>query len=289
MVIPRKKLKNGFSLPFLGLGTWKIGGDEKRDPYSNDSEFIGSIRTAIDRGITHIDTAEMYAEGHAEEIVGEAIKGFAREKLFLTSKVWHNHLHYDDLISSCEKSLKRLGTDYLDLYLIHMPSIDVPLKESMKALDRLKREKLILNIGLSDFAKDTFRKAQGLTSNKIVCDQVHYNLIYREPEATGLLDYCQKNDVMLVAWRPVEKGLLTENPPAVMKKMMEKYGKTPSQIALNWLHSQENVVTICKMNNESHIVQNLESAGWMLDKNDVEDLRKNFPGQKDVSNAVPLR
>src|SRR3989338_4280570 len=289
MTIPHKKLKNGFALPCLGLGTWRMGGDRKRDPRSDDQKYINAIQNAIKKGITHIDTAEMYAEGHAEELVGTAIKDFDRRKLFITSKVWQSNLHYENVLKSCENSLKRLGTDYLDLYLIHMPNQQIPLEETIKAMDRLKKEKLIKYIGLSDFSKSTFQKAQSFSSNKIVCDQVHYNLIYREPEASGLLEYCQKNDVMLVAWRPVEKGLLSVSPPDVMRQVMEKYGKSASQIALNWLFSQKNVAVICKMTDSSHLEENLGSLGWSLEDRDIEDLRLNFPGQKEVSGAVPLR
>lgn len=289
MTIPRKKLKNGFSLPYLGLGTWRMGGDRKRDPQSDDKKYISAIENAIKMGITHIDTAEMYAEGHAEELVGEAIKRTPRKKLFITSKVWHSNLHYDDVLKSCENSLKRLGTDHLDLYLIHMPNHEIPLEETIQAMDRLKKEKLIKNIGLSDFSKETFQKAQDFSSHKIVCDQVHYNLIYREPEASGLLTYCQENDVMLVAWRPVEKGLLSVNPPEVMRQMVEKYGKSPAQIALNWLLSQKKVVAISKMTQQDHLVENFGSLGWKMQHQDLEVLRKSFPGQQVVSPAVPLR
>ena len=131
MTIPTKKLKSGFEMPVFGLGTWKMGGDVNYNPNNDDEADIKAIKKAIDMGITHIDTAEKYAEGHAEKLVGKAIKGYKRSKLFIVSKVAESNLKYDDLINSCKKSLERLGTDYLDLYLIHGPSLTIPIQESI--------------------------------------------------------------------------------------------------------------------------------------------------------------
>lgn len=115
MKIPTKKLKSGFEVPIYGLDTWQMGGRFERDLNNDDGADIRSIKNAIDLGVTHIDTAEKYAEGHAEELVGEAIKGYDRSKLFLVSKVGSNHLRFHDLLNSAKQSLKRLGVDYLDL------------------------------------------------------------------------------------------------------------------------------------------------------------------------------
>jgi diketogulonate reductase-like aldo/keto reductase len=169
-----------------------------------------------------------------------------------------------------------------------MPNPNIPIAESMRAMDHLKEEGLIRNIGLSNFSVERFREAQECTENRIVANQLHYNLIYREVERRGLVDYCQKNDVMLVAWRPVEKGKLTERGTGVLDEMCNKYNKTPAQVAINWLTSQKNVVTLSKMGSMSHLQENLGALDWKMDKKDVEKLRKEFPGQKDVSDAVPL-
>jgi len=287
--IPLKKLESGFTMPAFGIGTWKMGGDDHRNPENNDSLDIQAIRNAIDAGITHIDTAERYADGFAEKFVGEAIQGHRRNKLFIVSKVWKTHLKYDDVLKACEGSLRRIKTDYLDLYLIHMPDPKVPIAETMRAMDRLKKEGLIRNIGVSDFTKDRMIKAQAATRNKIVATQVHYNLIFREPERAGVLNYCQKNDVMLIAWRPVQQGALTKSGIQILDLMGKKYKKTPAQIAINWLISQQNVVTLVKMRSRKNLEENLEAIGWTLDREDVERLRTEFPDQKDISNAVPLQ
>lgn len=166
---------------------------------------ISAIRNCIEHGITHIDTAELYANGYTETLIAAALKGYNRSGIFLVSKAHWDHLSYDGIIHACRESLKRLETNYLDLYLLHSYNAKFPLKESMEALDYLVTEGLVRNIGVSNFTKEHLAEAQSYTKNKIVCNQVHYNLIFREAEATGLLRYCQENDVFLSAWRPVQK------------------------------------------------------------------------------------
>lgn len=275
-------------MPVFGLGTWKMGGDKKRDPQNDDEADIQAIETAIEAGISHIDTAENYAEGHAEELIGQAIKSYARENLLLVSKISPENLKYEDLIRSAKASLKRLQTNYLDLYLIHAPNLNIPIKETMKAMDFLIEEGLVKNIGVSNFSRQRLEEAQAFTNNKIVANQLHYNLIIREPERKGLVDYCQKNDVMFIAYRPIQKGAVIQEGSAILREMSEKYKKTPTQVALNWVISQPNVVTISKMRDKNHLKENLGSFGWQMTKEDIERLRRNFPNQKDVSDVVAL-
>jgi len=286
--IPTKTLKNGFSLPVFGLGTWLMGGRLERDFENDDKADIKAIKNAIENGITHIDTAEIYADGYSETLVGQAISDYKREDLFLVSKAQVKNLSYKDLITSAKNSLKRLNTSYLDLYLLHRPNPEISIKETMSALDFLKSEGLIRNIGVSNFSKERLIEAQKYTKNKIVVNQVHYNLKFREPQRTGLLEYCQKNDVMLVAWRPFQKGLLLEEKSILIDEICQKYNKTPAQIGINWLISQENVVTLSKMRNESHLMENLEALTWQMEKEDVKRLDKLYPNQQDVSDVVPL-
>ncbi|MBI3955084.1 aldo/keto reductase [Candidatus Gottesmanbacteria bacterium] len=288
MKIPIKKLKNGFSLPVFGIGSWQMGGRHERDFHNDDQADILAICNAIDSGIIHIDTAERYAGGHAEELVGDAISNYKRDKLFLVSKVWNTNLKYENVLTACSSSLKRLKTDYLDLYLVHLPNPDISIKETMKAMSKLKKEGLIKNIGLSDFNVERFKEAQSCCEDKIVVNQLHYNLIFREPERKGLVDFCRKNDVFLVAWRPVQYGMLTDISIPIMKEMCAKYHKTPSQIAINWLISQKNIVTISKMRKHEHLRENLGAVGWEMEVDDIERLRCEYPGQKDVSDSVPL-
>jgi len=285
-MIPVKTLKCGFSMPVFGFGTWMMGGGMTHDPSNDDAADIMAIERAIDAGITHIDTAEMYAAGHAEHLVGKAIKGRDRSKLLLVSKVSPQNLKYGDVMRSCEKSLKRLGTDYLDLYLIHKPNDAIGLKETMQAMNKLQNEGLIRNIGVSNFTKERMREAQMHSDHQIVATQVHLNLAFREPERKRVTDYCRQNDAFLIAWRPVQGAI--EEQPEIVKELCAKYGKTPVQIALNWLVCQDNVVTLAKMRHLEHLEENLGAFGWEMEKEDVERLRTEYPNQRDVSDAVPL-
>ncbi len=283
-----KKLTYNFEMPALGMGTWKIGGRDKRNYNNDDQKDINALRAAIDSGINHIDTAESYADGYAETLVGQAIKKYSREKVFITSKVAQSSLKYKDVLNACKNSLKRLGINYLDLYLIHWPNSLIPLEETLKAMDELKKQGLIRNIGLSNFNKKQFLEAQSYTKNKIVALQLHYSLVCREPEKRGLLEFCQKNDVMLIAWQPLQYGFLASIRNPLQESICLKYKKTPSQIALNWLISKKNVVAISKTNNIDHIRENTGALGWNMDEEDIEHLRRSFPNQESVSSLRAL-
>lgn len=288
MNIPTKKLKSGFEMPVFGLGTWIMGGDMVYNPQNDDEADIKAIKLGIDKGIFHIDTAQNYAEGHAEKLVAKAIKGYDRSKLLIVTKLHKGNLAHNDVLSTFEESLKRLDTDYVDLLLIHAPNLEIPLKDTISAMDKLVKDGLVKYIGVSNFALPRLKEAQQLSENPIVTNQVHYNLIYREPERTGLLKYCQENDILLTAWRPVQKGILTEKGTPIVDEICKKYQKTPAQIAINWLTSQQNVVTFSKMGSPKHIEENLGAIGWNMEKADIERLRKEFPNQQDVSDRVPL-
>lgn len=284
--IPTKKLSNGFELPVYGLGLWQMGGRWEADT-SADAKEIEAIHAALDAGITHIDTAESYGNGHAEELLGEALKGRDRSKLMIASKVSKDHQSYDDLHRSFEASIKRIGTDYLDLYLLHrFPVSGTDLQGTMRALDELVEQGVVKNIGVCNMTPHRFDEIQKLTKNKLVCNQVHYNVQYREIEKLNVLKHAQGNDVMLVAWRPVQKGLLPQS--ALIDEIAQKYGKTSTQVMINWLISQKNVVTISKTSSPEHLLENLGAFGWTLETEDIERIRQDFPEQKVVSDAVPL-
>jgi diketogulonate reductase-like aldo/keto reductase len=280
MSIGEKELKCGFRMPVFGLGTWMMGGGSERDPENDGQSDIASLICGMEHGLKHIDTAEMYAHGFAEEITGQAIKGHKRENLFITSKVWDDDLTYDGVLRAAERSLGRLGTDYLDLYLIHKPNDDFPLAETMRAFDRLADEKIIRDIGVSNFATERFKRAQELCEHKIAANQVYYSLATREPEPE-LLEFCQENDVMLIAWRPLEKGAVIDAEYPFFDELCRKYRKTRIQIALNWLLSQDNVVSISTMRSISHLEENIGALNWKMSAEDIETLRTGFPRQKD--------
>ena len=254
-----------------------MGGGYERDS-SNDQESIIAIKEAIDLGFTHIDVAEMYGVGHTEELVGEAIKNYDRKKLFITSKVLNTHLKYDDLIKSARDSLRRLQTTYFDLYLIHAPNPEIAIEETMKAMDYLVKESLTKFIGVSNFSVDQLKAAQNCTKNKIVTNQIDYSLLAKNNSKflanveSEVIPYCRVNDILVTAFRPLAKGLLAKPGFKVLDEIAEKYGKTQAQVALNWVISKQNVVTLVKSSNIDHLKENLGALGWKLEKEDIEKL-----------------
>ncbi|MFH1694404.1 MAG: aldo/keto reductase [Patescibacteria group bacterium] len=269
------KLNNGFELPKVGLGTWEMGGGMETDT-SEDELSLKAIRSALETGYRHIDTAEVYGDGHAEELVGEATKDFNREELIIASKVAKTNLGYGDVLSAAERSLERLGMDYIDIYYIHAPNPEIPMEETMKALNKLVDDGLIKHIAVSNFTVEMLEEAQRLADTKIVANQIEYSLSaqiesnyrYNRDVISNVVPYCQENDVLVVAYRPINRRELLK-PNEALDKMAEKYGKTRAQIAINWLVSQKNVATIPMTQNEQHLRDNLDAGLWEMDTEDI--------------------
>ncbi len=286
MQIPTKKLQSGFELPIYGLGLWQMGGRFERDT-TNDDNDIAAIDAAIKAGITHIDTAESYGAGHAEELLGKVLPNHDRSKLIIATKVAAWNQTYESVIQSFNASLERIGTDYIDLYLLHQyPEPGIPIADTMRAMDELVEKGLVKNIGVCNMSPNRFNEAQKHSKNKLVCNQIHYNVQYREAEHKGVLEHARANDVMLVAWRPVQKGSLPDS--RLLEDIAAKYGKTPTQIAINWLISQERVVTIAKTSRAEHLEENLGALDFVMDGEDIERIRQEYPEQHAVSDSVPL-
>jgi diketogulonate reductase-like aldo/keto reductase len=263
------KMIGGIKLPVLGLGTWQIGGKFEADD-SKKQQSINIIKEAIELGFTHIDTSEIYGNGFTEEIVGEAMKSFDRKKLFITSKLWHTHLNYNGAISSLDKSLKRLKTDYLDLYFVHKPGINMNLKDTMNAFEHMMEKKLIKNIGLSNFTKQQVIEAQKyLQQSNIAALQNEYNLLSRDEEA---MKFCEANDIFFIAYRPLMKGKLAKPGIKILDELALKHSKTQAQIALNWIVSKKNAVAIPKASTRKHLEDNLGALGWKMESADYEKL-----------------
>lgn len=261
-----KSLYDGSNLPALGLGTWSMGGGMSPN-YRQDERVLIAIRDALKLGYTHIDTAEMYAGGHTEELVGKAIEGFPRRDLFITSKVWHTHLRYQDVRTALTGSLKRMGIDYLDLYLIHWPNTRVPLEETFKALNELIEEGLIRYLGVSNFDLIQLQKAIELSHTPLVTNQVPYSLYDRKYVNNGILAYCQDKGILLTAYTPIEKGRVSSDKR--LKHMATKYAATPIQLALTWLIHQPSVIAIPMSTNKAHLEENLGALEVELSADDL--------------------
>jgi len=265
-----KKLLNGFEVPVLAIGTWAMGGEREPD-YSNDKESIEAIKNAIKLGYTHIDTAELYGAGHTEELVSEAIKGFDRNKLFITTKVFKTNLHYDDVIVAAKKSLKRLKTDYIDLYLFHASNPEIPIKETMKAMDFLVEKKLVRYIGVSNFTAEQTKEAQRFSKNKIVANQLKYNLWANFIDIEAI-KYCQDNDIMVVAYKPFGRASIITEKIKLLSDLARKYDKTEAQVILNWLISKKNVIALFKASSNEHLKENQDIFDFQITKEENEKI-----------------
>ncbi|MFC1803486.1 aldo/keto reductase [Thermoproteota archaeon] len=265
----------GVEIPKIGLGTWGMGGKQIEDRRW-DEETITAIRMAIDLGIFHIDTAEYYGAGHCEELIGEAIQSYNRDSLFITTKVWRTNLHYKNLLKSMKASLRRLKQDYVDLYLIHWPNYQTPLKETIQALERCATDGYTRYIGVSNFTVNLIQEAQTyLKEQHIVANQSEFSLLDQKPR-TNLLPYLRETNRTLIAYSPLGRGILPKLENKVLKEISEKYRKTPAQLALNWVISQENIVAIPKSRNPIHLLEFMGSVDWSLKIEDSIMLSHSF-------------
>lgn len=264
-----KSLPGGGQIPALGLGTWKVGGGSSPD-YSQDAKALRGLQAALEMGYAHIDTAEMYAGGHTEELVGQAIQGYRRADLFITSKVWSSNLAYQAVLKACEGSLQRLQTDYLDLYLIHWPSDNIPLKETFEALNELVRKGRVRHIGVSNFNPEKLQQARSLSATPLATNQIPYSLYNRRYIRNGVVAACQEAGMVVTAYSPLEKGRVIED--RVVGAIAEKTSASPSQVALAWLIAQAGVVAIPMSLDPRHLEQNLQAVELELAPEDMQKL-----------------
>lgn len=253
-------------VPPIGLGTWGIGGGYWTADTSRDEQWVHAIKYAVEKGLKLIDTAEMYGAGHAEELVGIAIKQFPRDELFIVTKVWPSHAKRDDVIKSAEASSKRLGT-YIDLYLLHWPSDLVPLCETIRAFEELVDMGVIRHFGVSNFSLQQLREAESCVKKyELAAVQNHYSL-YNRRDDDDVLPYALSNGIMYMAYTPLEKGAIARD-----RRLMEigkKYGATAVQIALAWYLKRE-IVPILKAERREHIDEIAGALGIRLSDEDYE-------------------
>ena len=269
-------LKSGDKVPVLGLGTWRMG--ERR---SERAAEVAAIRLGLELGITLIDTAEMYGDGGAEEAIAEAIAG-RRDNLFIVSKVYPHNASRAGTVAACERSLKRLRTDRLDLYLLHWRGSE-PLADTVAAFERLKAGGKIRNWGVSNFDTGDMKELAGLPKG-VGCasNQVLYHLGSRGIE-WQLLDTCRKANVMVMAYSPLGQGPLLRKP--ALKKIADKHGVDHAAIALAWVLRQPGVVAIPKAVRPEHVRANMQALDVKLDADDLKALDTAFPPPQ---RATPL-
>jgi len=260
---------HNLKIPKIGFGTWSIGGRDTAEP-ACDEQSLTALRSAFELGYTHFDTAEYYAAGHAEELLGQAARqvGIAREKLFITSKVSPEHLQYADVHRCCENSLRRLDMDYLDLYLIHWPMRGMKLSEPFRALNELVRAGKVRHVGVSNFNLKLLAQSCELCETPLLTDQVSYSIPDREYQKNGVLEYCQKNDILLTAYSPVKRRNIKSN--KILQAIARTKGVTPQQVALAWLAMQPRVITIPMSINPQHQAENYKAGELLLSPAEME-------------------
>ncbi|MEO0843502.1 MAG: aldo/keto reductase [Cyanobacteria bacterium J06643_5] len=271
-------LSTGRDIPVLGQGTWRMGENSSQ----KDAE-IAALRLGLDMGMTLIDTAEMYGEGGAEEVVGEAIQN-RREEVYLVSKVYPHNASRQGAIKACERSLKRLKTDCIDLYLLHWRS-SIPLSETLEAFKSLKQAGKIRDYGVSNFDTDDMEKAVNLPNGKqIATNQVLYNLARRGIE-WDLLPWSRQHNIPIMAYSPIEQKAILKNP--VLKSVASRHNATPAQIALAWLLQQSGIIAIPKASNPQHVQENSGALDIELTQQDLTELDKAFsPPKRKMSLAI---
>jgi diketogulonate reductase-like aldo/keto reductase len=259
------------------MGTWMIEGSGR---YTIHREVIEALHLGLDLGMTHIDTAEMYGNGRAEELVAEAIAG-RREEVFLVSKVWPSNASYEGTLRACERSLARLKTDWLDLYLLHWPSDRYPIKETMRAMEKLVAEGMVKFIGVSNFNIERVKSVeQALSRERLACNQVQYHLGDRGIER-DLLPYCAKRKIAVVGYSPFGHGSFPSPRTAggmALAEIAKRHDRTPRQVALNFLTRYSDVFTIPKAAHAEHIRENSGAdGGWKLTEEDIAAIDRAFP------------
>ena len=264
-------LRSGQKMPALGQGTWGFG-----ERGNGRAEAVAALRAGIDLGMTLIDSAEMYGEGGAEEIVGEAIAG-RRDEVFLVSKVYPHNASRKGAIAACERSLKRLATDRIDVYLLHWRGGE-KLADTIAAFETLLRDGKIGSYGVSNFDTDDMAELWRVAGGSAATtNQVLYNLTRRGAE-WDLLPWCRKHGVPIMAYSPIEQGRMLGN--VELKNLAAKRGITPAQLALAWLLHQDGVIVIPKAGRLDHLRDNAAALEIKLTKDDLAALDRAFPPPK---------
>lgn len=284
-------------LTVIGLGCWLMGKSEWHAV--DDAASVRAIHAALDAGINWLDTAEVYGKGHSEEIIGRVLAERGRDDLLIATKVWAGNLSRENVPAALEGSLRRLGTDYVDLYQIHRPNRNIPLSETMEALVKLQEQGKVRYLGVSNFSVAQMQEA--LQYGPIVSSQPAYSLFFRYIEKREV-PFCLEHNIGIIPYSPLAQGLLTGKfspdwrPPdddnrrfnrlfmeptysvaleqvEKLRQIGDKYGKTPAQVALRWLLQQPGVTSVIAGAREaSHVADNVGAAGWELAPEDLAAL-----------------
>jgi diketogulonate reductase-like aldo/keto reductase len=269
--LPMVTLAGGERVPALGQGTWHMGENRRRT-----AEEAASVRLGIELGMTLIDTAEMYGSGGAEEMVARAAEGL-RDDLFIVSKVYPHNASRTGVVAACERSLERLRTDRIDLYLLHWRG-SIPLAETLEGFEQLRRDGKIRHYGVSNFDRADMAEWVALKSGEnVAADQVLYNLSRRSPE-WDLLPWCRERRIAIMAYTPLGQGSLLRD--RTLSEIARRRNATPAQVALAWLLRQEGMIVIPKAARQEHVRENRGALDVALTEEDLLALDRAFPPPK---------
>jgi diketogulonate reductase-like aldo/keto reductase len=269
--IPNLRMRDGEVVPRLGMGTWHMG-----ERPANRAREVAALRLGLDLGMNLIDTAEMYGEGGAESVVGEAIRGW-REGIFVVSKFLPHHASRRKLVAACDGSLSQLGTDYIDLYLLHWRGT-VPLEETVDTLEELVRAGKIQRWGVSNFDVADMEELVAVPGGgRVAANQVLYNLARRGPEF-DLLPWCAKRDIPVMAYSPLDEGQLARHPAII--STAARLRAQPGQVALAWILRNPRVIAIPKASSPEHVRENRGAADVTLDDEAMRILESTFPAPR---------
>jgi diketogulonate reductase-like aldo/keto reductase len=266
--VPHVTLPCGETVAALGQGTWYMGEQARKR-----ASEVAALRRGIELGLTLIDTAEMYADGGAEEVVGEAVAG-QRDRVFIVSKVLPSNASRKGTITACERSLRRMGIDIIDLYLLHWRG-SYPLGQTLEAFHALQRDGKIRHWGVSNFDLADMHELAGLPGGDgAAVNQVLYNLARRGIEH-DLLPWSQGQRIPVMAYSPIEQSRLLRN--GTLQRVAQGHGATPAQVALAWVLRQTGVIAIPKAGTVEHVEENRKAAGLHLTRDDLAALDRAFP------------
>lgn len=254
----------------IGLGTWSLRG----------KKCTGAVLSALDMGYRHIDTAQMYRN---EGAIGDALteSDITRDEIFLTTKIMQSNLHHDDLLRSFQSSLEQLKTDYADLLLIHWPNPNIPIQETIDAMNELQSKDQVKYIGVSNFSIQQLENAIKASHTPIITNQVRYDPFH---DKENMLEYCVKNDIMLTAYSPLAKGRAAKN--SILERIGKQHNKTGAQVTLRWLIQQNNVSAIPKSENKSHQRDNIDVFDFELSLEEMERIFELHGGVMDRMKSV---
>ncbi|MFX1551991.1 MAG: aldo/keto reductase [Promethearchaeota archaeon] len=268
-----KLSKTGETIPILGQGTWGIKKGRNKKYYE---EWKASLRKGIELGMTHIDTAELYSFGTSERVIGELIKEFDRDDLFITSKLFPKHFGYEAMIKACNKSLERLDIKYIDLYLVHFPSFLFPkIKKHMRVMEQLLNEGRIRYIGVSNYSIEQFKIGQQyLKKSELITNQLQVNIL-NQKHIHNSLSFYQKEGVILTAYSPLSHWGYTNlkgETRLKLEKIAKAYNASIQQIAIAWLINHDNVIAIPKAFQLKHVEANATAADIKLTDKEIKYL-----------------